>query len=86
MNNPTFEGEVLSIEKTAETRNDEQGEAWSNCIFTIKLTELKSVAEETVSRQWIGKTIRLKRWCCYPWHYKTHVRITIDYEEISALR
>jgi hypothetical protein len=83
--NLKFRGEVLSIEKTAETRKDEHGETWSNCIFTVKLTDSNSVTKETVGRQWIGKTIRLKRWCCYRWHYKTHVRITIGNEELSAL-
>ena len=54
--NLKFRGEVLSIEKTAETRKDEHGETWSNCIFTVKLTDSNSVTKETVGRQWIGKT------------------------------
>lgn len=81
---PMFQGEVLSIEKSRETRKDDQGETWTNCIITVKLTGLPNgVKEKDIHKEWIGNTIELRRWCCYDWHYKTPVRTTIDDEEFK---
>ncbi len=81
-----LQGEVLKIEKTGETRRDEEGNVWEKCVFTIKLTNFsKRTPGRELPKHLEGKVIKLVRWCCFDWHYKVGVKKTLTPEETEAV-
>ncbi len=81
-----LQGTVLSIEKTGEKKKDEEGNVWEKCIFSLELTGFsKRTPHEELPSELKSKKIKLVRWCCFDWHYKTGVRKTLEPEETEAV-
>jgi hypothetical protein len=81
-----LQGTVLGVEKTGETKKDEEGNVWEKCIFDIELTGFsKRTPGEELPSELRGKKVKLVRWCCFDWHYKTGVRKTLEPEETEAV-
>lgn len=81
-----LQGTVLSVEKTGETKKDEEGNVWEKCIFNLELTGFsKRTPSEELPSELKGKRVKLVRWCCFDWHYKTGVRKTLEPEETEAV-
>ncbi|MEM2135483.1 MAG: hypothetical protein Q6366_002825 [Candidatus Freyarchaeota archaeon] len=81
-----LQGTVLNIEKTGEKKKDEEGNIWEKCIFSLELTGFsKRTPHEELPSELKGKKVKLVRWCCFDWHYKTGVRKTLEPEETEAV-
>jgi len=81
-----LQGKVLEIRKTAEKKEDEDGNLWEKCIFTVELTGFsKRTPNEVVSPELKGREVRLVRWCCFDWHYKIGIRKTLEPDETEAV-
>jgi len=81
-----LQGKVLGISKTAEKNEDDDGNVWEKCIFTVELTGFsKRTPNEVVSPELRGKEVKLVRWCCFDWHYKIGIRKTLEPDETEAV-
>lgn len=81
-----LQGTVLDIEKTGEKKEDEEGNLWEKCIFSLELTGFsKRTPKEVVPSGLEGKKVKLVRWCTFDWHYKTGVRKTLEPDETEAV-
>lgn len=81
-----LQGIVTNIERTEEVRIDEEGNAWRKCIFTVELVGFsKRTPSEGLPRELKGAKVKVPRWCCFDWHYKTGVKITLTPEESEAI-
>jgi len=80
-----FEGRVLNVEKTGEFIEID-GEKWEKCIFTVELTNpSKRSPEKVLPDNLKGKKVKLVRFCCFDWHYKTDIRKTLEPDETEAV-
>ncbi|MFB0559956.1 MAG: hypothetical protein ACETWM_01805 [Candidatus Lokiarchaeia archaeon] len=81
-----LQGTVLDIEKTGEKKEDEEGNLWEKCIFSLELTGFsKRTPKEVVPSGLESKKVKLVRWCTFDWHYKTGVRKTLEPDETEAV-
>lgn len=81
-----LKGTVLSVEKTGESKVDEGGQRWDKCIFTLRLDGFsRRTPDERLPPELVGKEVKLVRWCCYDWHYKTGVKKTLEPDETEAV-
>ena len=79
-------GIVVNIVKTGEFREDEDGNRWHKCIFTVKLAGFsKRTPNERIPDELKGAKVKVIRWCCFDWHYKTGVRITLTPKETETV-
>ena len=79
-----LKGKVVAVERT-EQIEDREGETWTKCIFTLRLTRFSSTLHESIPQNLKGKQIRLVRYCLYDWHYKLGTEKTLDPEETAAV-
>lgn len=80
-----LQGIVVGIEKTGEFK-DIDDEKWQKCIFTVRITDFsRRTPEEIVPKDIKGKIVRMVRYCCYDWHYKTGFKKTLEPEETESL-
>ncbi|WXG39326.1 MAG: hypothetical protein WED07_00585 [Candidatus Freyarchaeum deiterrae] len=81
-----LQGTVLEVEKTGETKKDEEGNTWEKCIFSLELTGFsKRTPHVILPNNLKGKKIKLIRWCLFDWHYKIGVRKTLEPDETDAV-
>jgi len=80
-----LQGKVMDIEKTGEFITDEEGSKWEKCIFTVELTTFSKHTPNKVIPKNIKKKIKLTRYCCFDWHYKSGVRITLKHDETETV-
>jgi hypothetical protein len=81
-----LQGIVVDIEKTGESKTDEEGSKWEKCVFTIELTNFsKRTPDEVLPDSIKGKKVKIVRFCCYDWHYKLGVKKTLDPCETEAV-
>ncbi|HID91278.1 TPA: hypothetical protein EYP44_04890 [Candidatus Bathyarchaeota archaeon] len=81
-----LQGIVLGIEKTGERREDEEGNVWEKCIFTVEITGFsKRTPDEVIPPELKGRRVELVRWCCFDWHYTLGVRKTFEPDETEAI-
>jgi len=79
-------GTVLSVERTGESRVDVDGQRWEKCIFTLRIEGFsKRTPDERLPPELAGREVKLVRWCCHDWHYKTGVKKTLEPDETEAL-
>lgn len=81
-----LQGTVLNVEKTGENKKDAEGNIWEKCIFSLELTGFsKRTPKEVLPPDLKGKKVKLVRWCCFDWHYKTGIRKTLEPDESEAI-
>jgi len=81
-----LQGRVIDIEKTGESKTDDEGLNWEKCIFTLEITNFsKRTPDEVVPDEIEGKKVKLVRYCCFDWHYKLGVRKTLEPDETEAV-
>lgn len=81
-----MQGKVLDIEKTGEKCEDDEGNLWEKCVFTIELTGFsKRTPSEVLPENLKGKKVKLVRWCCFDWHYKLGIIKTLEPDETEAV-
>ena len=81
-----LQGKVIDIEKTGESKTDDEGLNWEKCIFTLEITNFsKRTPDEVVPDEIEGKKVKLVRYCCFDWHYKLGVRKTLEPDETEAV-
>lgn len=81
-----LQGTVVDINRTGESKSDDEENRWERCIFTVELDGFsKRTPEEAISERLKGKKIKLVRYCCFDWHYKLGVRRTLDPDETEAV-
>ena len=81
-----LQGRVSSIEKTGEKKEDEEGNLWEKCVFTLELTGFsKRTPDQLIPPDLKGKVVKLVRWCCFDWHYKLGVTKTLESDETEAV-
>ena len=81
-----LQGIVVDIIKTDEFREDEEGNRWYKCIFIVELLGFsKRTPNERIPDKLRGARVRVVRWCCFDWHYKVGVRVTLTPEETEAI-
>jgi hypothetical protein len=80
-----LKGTVLNVEKTGESKIDNEGQKWEKCIFTLKIESFSKRAYEKLPPDIEGKIVKLIRWCCFDWHYKTGVKKTLEPDETEAV-
>ncbi|MBS7656914.1 hypothetical protein KEJ33_03205 [Candidatus Bathyarchaeota archaeon] len=80
-----LQGKVLNVEKTGDIiRKD--GERWEKCIFTIEITRFsKRTSVEVIPEKFKGKKIKIIRYCCFDWHYRTNVLTTLGVNETDIV-
>jgi len=79
-------GTVLSIERTAEKKKDNEGVVWEKCIFEVEVDGLsKRANNRDFLRKIVGKKVKVVRWCAFDWHYKIGSKITLEPEEVKPL-
>jgi hypothetical protein len=78
-------GKVIEVEKTGETRKDDEGNVWEKCIFTVELARFSRRTEERIPETLKGKKVNLERWCCFGWHYKLGAHKTLEADETEAV-
>lgn len=84
--NKRLKGIVTDIEKTGETLKDKEGNTWTKCIYTVRLTGFtKRTPEERLPKGLKGKEVKLVRYACFDWHFKTGVRKTLNPEETDKI-
>lgn len=80
-----LQGRTLSVKKIGEfiQKDDEK---WEKCVFTVELTKFsKRTPEEVVPENLKGKRVKLVRYCCFDWHYKTGYMKTLEPDETEAV-
>lgn len=81
-----LQGKVLGVDKTRQTRVDDEGQKWERCVFTLELEAFsKRTPEEIMPLELKGKKVKVVRWCCFDWHYKTGVTKTLEPDETEAV-
>ena len=81
-----LQGIVREIKRTGEFIEDEEGNKWEKCIFTVEITNFsKRVRNEELPEEIKGKKVKLVRYCCFDWHYKIGARKTLEPEETEAV-
>jgi hypothetical protein len=81
-----LQGIVVEIEKTGDSKNDEEGNKWEKCVFDIELTNFsKRAPKEVLPDNIKGRRVKLVRFCGYDWHYKLGVKKTLDPDETEAV-
>lgn len=81
-----LQGIVKEIIKTGEKKTDEEGNKWEKCIFVVELTGFsKRTPKEVLPEDLKGAKVKVVRWCCFDWHYKTNVRTTLTPEETEKV-
>ncbi|MCD6510860.1 MAG: hypothetical protein J7L11_10805 [Thermoprotei archaeon] len=81
-----LQGIVVKIVKTDESKEDEEGNRWQKCIFVVELTGFsKRTPDEKIPDELRGAKVKVVRWCCFDWHYRTGVRVTLTPEETEAV-
>jgi|UniRef100_A0A7C4BB97 hypothetical protein len=77
---------VVDVVKTDEFREDEMGNRWRKCIFTVKLVGFsKRTPGERMPDELKEAEVKVVRWCCFDWHYRMGVRITLTPEETELV-
>ncbi|MEM2122116.1 MAG: hypothetical protein QXE79_00600 [Candidatus Bathyarchaeia archaeon] len=86
MSDRKLRGTVLRVERTGESRIDEEGLRWDRCIFTLRVEGFsKRTPDEKLPPELFGREVKLLRWCCFDWHYKTGVKKTLEPDETEAV-
>jgi len=81
-----LQGTTIDIQETPETKNDEYGNIWKKCIFTVRLVGFsKRTPDERLPESLRNKEMKLIRWCCFDWHYTKGARKTLNPEETEAV-
>lgn len=81
-----LQGFVAEIERTEELKVDAEGNEWRKCIFVIELAGFSRRApDEELPDELKGVKVKVVRWCCFDWHYRTGVKITLTPEETKAV-
>jgi len=81
-----LQGIVREVIKTGEKKVDEEGNEWERCIFVVELTGFsKRTPNEVLPEELRGAKVRVVRWCCFDWHYRTGVRATLTPEETERV-
>jgi len=81
-----IQGIVQEIIRTDEFKEDEDGNKWYKCIFIVKLDRFsKRTPNEELPARLKNEKVRIVRWCCFDWHYKTGIRITLTPNETKAV-
>ncbi|MCD6357337.1 MAG: hypothetical protein J7L75_02040 [Thermoproteales archaeon] len=80
-----LQGIVVEVAETPELREDEEGVRWRKCIFTIELRSFAGRPGGDLPAWLKGARVRVVRWCCLDWHYRTGVRATLTREETEAV-
>lgn len=81
-----LQGIVREIIKTSEKKIDEERNEWEKCIFIVELTGFsKRTPNEILPEALKGTKVKVVRWCCFDWHYKIGVRITLTPEETEKV-
>jgi len=76
---PRLKGTVLEINRTGEKEKDSEGVEWDKCIFTLSLGSYsKRTPELQLEKKFVGKKIKIMRYCSYDWHYKIGVSKTLE--------
>ena len=79
-------GTILSIERTAEKKKDNEGVIWEKCIFEVEVDGLsKRANNRDLLKKVMGKKVKVVRWCAFDWHYKIGSKITLELEEVKPL-
>ena len=77
---------MVSVVKTGEFREDEEGGRWRKCIFTIELRGFAGRARGgELPAELREARVRVVRWCCLDWHFRMGVRATLTPEETEAV-
>jgi hypothetical protein len=80
-----LKGKVVAVEKTAEIEHRE-GEKWTKCIFTLRLTRFSSkLPTEPIPQSLKETQIKLVRYCLYDWHLKLGTEKTLEPDETAAV-
>jgi len=80
-----LQGKVLNIERTGEII-EKNGEKWEKCIFTVEITGFsKRTPEEIIPRKFRCKRLKVVRYCCFDWHYRTNVTKTLNSDETQVV-
>ncbi|MEM3028150.1 MAG: hypothetical protein QW220_05445 [Candidatus Bathyarchaeia archaeon] len=83
---PRLQGIVKEIERTGEFFQDEDGNKWEKCIFTLELTGFsKRTPDKIPPRELLGKRVKVIRYACFDWHFKLGVRKTLEPDETEAV-
>lgn len=83
---PRLQGIVVSITRTGEKKTDSEGNVWEKCIFEVKLTGFsKRTPDKQLPRNLRNAQVRIIRWCCFDWHYKIGVRVTLTPNETQKV-
>ena len=82
-----LQGSVEGIQKTGETKKDEDGNIWERCVFSVKLTGFsRRTPELEIPAELAGKVVKQVRWCTFDWHYyPAGTRKTLTPEETEAV-
>jgi hypothetical protein len=81
-----LQGKVLNIERTSDSKIDEEGNKWQKCILTVELTNFSQRTPDEVFPQSLkGNKVRLVRYCLFDWHYGLGVRKTLDPSETESV-
>ncbi|MBS7645798.1 MAG: hypothetical protein QW569_04650 [Candidatus Bathyarchaeia archaeon] len=79
-------GTVLNVERTGESKIDEDGLRWDRCVFTVRIEGFsKRTPDERLPPGLAGKEVKVVRWCCFDWHYKVGVKKTLEPDETEAV-
>jgi len=80
-----LQGKISEVKKTGEFI-EKDGETWEKCIFTVELSKFsKRTSEEILPENLRGKRVKVIRYCCFNWHYKTDVMKTLEPDETEAI-
>ncbi len=81
-----LQGKVVEIINTGEYKLDGEGNRWYKCIFVIELMGFsKRTPNEKLPEELRGAKVKVVRWCCFDWHFRTGVRATLTPEETEAV-
>lgn len=76
----------MDIARTDESEADEEGNVWCKCTFTVEIVSFsRRTPSEELPAGLRGARVKLARWCCFDWHYKTGVKITLTPEETERV-
>jgi hypothetical protein len=81
-----LQGVTLGLIRTGETMLDNEGERWEKCILTVEVRGFSKYAHSPPLPESVkGKLVKIVRWCCFDWHYKTGGRNTLTEEETKSV-
>lgn len=81
-----LQGIVESVERTGEKMVDEEGLEWEKVVYTVRLTGFsKRTPDEKLPEHLKDMRVKLVRYACFDWHFKTGVRKTLEPDETEAV-